>query len=149
MQKNVLDAGVFVEGRVATGVTTPGVAREARLPPEGLPGVEIMAPGGRWLEKARATAQKTGDLDVLSPADLEVVALALEIGGIVVTSDFAVQNVARAAGLEVEPLGKSIRKGIEWAWYCPACGRTTPRGGRKGECGVCGTEMKRRPRKGK
>jgi len=70
-------------------------------------------------------------------------ALALEIGGKVATNDFAVQNVAEALGIEFIPVGKRIRRKIEWEWYCPACGR---RYGKKGICEFCGTKLKRRPK---
>lgn len=139
MEKNtVLDAGVFVEGRFMKGATTPGVADEVDVPPT----VDVLAPGREAMGGARKAAEKSGDLDVLSRADLEVLALALEKGWKVATSDFAVQNVAGELGLEVVPVGKAIRKRIEWVWYCPACGRKADR---KGVCEVCGTELKRKP----
>ncbi len=57
------------------------------------------------LQKARQAASETGDLSVLSPADLDVLAKALEYGATVATDDYAVQNVALHLGLKIEPIG--------------------------------------------
>ena len=138
--KRVLDAGAFIEGRnLDDGITTPAVEKETKVPEV----VEIFSPRPEFVEKIREIALKTGDLDVLSRADLEVLALALQKNGIVVSNDFAVQNVASAAGLEIEDSGKQISRRIQWMWYCPACGLT---GRQKGICDRCGTELKRKPR---
>lgn len=135
----MLDAGVFVEGRAVEGITTPAVAEEVRIPPT----IEVRKPSEKCVRVVKEKARETGDLDVLSRADIEVLALALEIGGKVATNDFAVQNVAEALGIEFIPVGKRIRRKIEWEWYCPACGR---RYGKKGICEFCGTKLKRRPK---
>ena len=130
---------MFVEGRSIEGITSPLICEEVDVPLN----VRIVKPAGKFLRKVEEKARETGDLDVLSRADLEIIALALQKKGVLVTNDFAVQNVAEALGIEVEKLGKGIRKIIRWEWYCPACGR---RYERKGICEVCGTELKRRPK---
>ncbi|MBR9682025.1 MAG: hypothetical protein GOV00_04500 [Candidatus Altiarchaeota archaeon] len=137
-KQRVLDAGVFIEGGNLEGITPPAVAKETEVPPI----VEIVAPNDTKLKAVMETAEKTGDLDVLSRADVEVLALALQIDGIVCTNDFAVQNVAKKLKLEVEGVSREISKEIKWCWYCPACGWKRAR---KGECERCGTETKRRP----
>ncbi len=136
--RRVLDSGAFIEGRDLNGVTAPAVAEETEVPPV----VEIIAPAPENIKKVEKAAEATGDLDVLSRADVEVLALALQTGGAVVTNDFAVQNVAKKLGVEVEASGKQIKKEIKWVWYCPACGWKRRR---KGVCERCGTETKRRP----
>jgi UPF0271 protein len=135
----VLDAGVFIEGHSFHGITSESVADETAVPPT----VEVLSPKKEFVAKARAAARETGDLDVLSSADIDIIALALQFNGIVVTSDFAVQNTAEHLGLEWEGAGKGITEKIDWIWYCPACNRTAPK---KGECVFCGTETKRRPK---
>ncbi|PSG96050.1 DNA-binding protein [Thermoplasmatales archaeon SW_10_69_26] len=92
----------------------------------------------------RDYAEETGDLDVLSDTDIEVVALAGEEEAVLVSDDYAVQNVAK--GMDIEVRGhaqEGISEEREWIWYCPGCGEHE--GDRKGECPVCGTELKRRP----
>ena len=130
---------MFIEGRAVDGVTVEGVVREARVPPT----IKVMRPSEKSISKVKEAAEKSGDLDVLSRTDIEVLALALDLNGTVVTNDFAVQNVASALGLKFEPVGREIRKQVRWEWYCPACGRTY---NRKGECEYCGTPLKRRPK---
>ena len=130
---------MFVEGRNIEGITSPLICEEVDVPLN----VRVVKPAGEFVRKVEEKAEETGDLDVLSRADIEIIALALQEKGVLVTNDFAVQNVAEALGIKVEKLGKGIRKRIRWEWYCPACGR---RYKRKGICEVCGTELKRRPR---
>jgi UPF0271 protein len=92
----------------------------------------------------REFAEETGDLDVLSETDVAVLALAGDEEAVLVTDDYAVQNVAKGLGVEVRGHAKEgISEEREWIWYCPGCGQHE--GDRKGECPVCGTELKRRP----
>ena len=136
----VLDSGAFIESRFLKGVTTPGVAREARVPAD----IEIREPRKDSLSAIEKAARETGDLDVLSPADREVLALAYEIGATLVTNDFAVQNVASRMGIDWESTEKGISRNIKWGWYCPACWKKAQK---KGVCEFCGTKTKRRPAK--
>lgn len=46
------------------------------------------------------TAQKSGDLPVLSHADIEAIALALPKSATLVTDDYAMQNVAEYLGIK-------------------------------------------------
>ena len=135
----VLDAGAFVESSFLKGVTAPGVAKETKVPPD----IEIRIPKKESLAAVETAAGKSGDLDVLSRADKEVLALAYELKAILVTNDFAVQNVASRMGLSWEPTEKGIKEEIKWEWFCPACWKKS-RG--KGACEFCGTLTKRRPK---
>jgi rRNA maturation endonuclease Nob1 len=40
-----------------------------------------------------------------------------------------------------------IKHLLEWIRYCPACYREYPADGSSRKCLVCGTELKRKPRK--
>ena len=135
----VLDAGVFIEGLLINGVTTTKVAEEVDIPF----GTEIMDPKQASIKTVAENARKSGDLSVLSSADLSILALAFEIKGIVVTNDFAVQNVASKLKIGWEGSSKSIKEEISWIWYCPAC---FARYEVKKVCDTCGTETKRRPK---
>ena len=137
----VLDAGVFIEGTLIEGVTSRTVAEETDVPPT----VRVFQPREESVEAVKAAARRTGDLDVLSRADLDVLALAYELHGVVVTNDFAIQNVASEMGISWEG-SKGISRKIDWEWYCPACWKKYPR---RGVCEVCGTPTKRRPKKTK
>lgn len=138
----VLDTGVFIEGTIVKGVTSRSVAAETDVPVT----VRTFQPRQEAVEAVKAAATKTGDLDVLSAADTDVLALAYELHGTVVTNDFAIQNVASQMGISWEGTGKAISKEITWEWYCPACWKKFKV---RGECDVCGTATKRRPKKAK
>ncbi len=137
----VLDARALMDGDFE-GVSSPRVAGEVEVPPN----LEIIEPRREFIDRVRKAAAETGDVDVLSPADIEILALALQVGGRLVSDDFAVQNVAEKLGIEWESVERRIRKAFRWEWYCPAC-RKRHRG--KQECEKCGTITKRRPKKQK
>jgi len=142
----VLDSGAFIESSFLKGVTTPGVAKETKVPAD----IEIREPRKDSISAIEKVARETGDLDVLSPADREVLALAYEMSATLVTNDFAVQNVASRMKIDWESTEKGISRNIKWEWYCPACWKKAIQPGkrsRKGVCEFCGTETKRRPAK--
>ena len=97
------------------------------------------------LEEARAL----GDKVVLSKTDTSVVALALDLSKegktpIIVSDDYAVQNVAEALKLNYQSLATfGIRQKFNWVLYCPACFRKYS--GEMQDCLVCGTKLKRKP----
>jgi UPF0271 protein len=97
-----------------------------------------------------------GDAVVLSKADIEVLALALDLKetGLtpaIVSDDYAIQNVSETLGIEHASLATfGISQKFDWIYYCPACFRryTTEDAGQT--CRVCGTPLKRKVvRKGK
>ena len=98
----------------ARHLTTPKVIEEVRdresrraleeLLETGL--LEVEEPGPGWLEKARGAARRAGVEKRLSPADLEVLALALSLGPgtLLATDDYSLQRAAAAAGLRIVPI---------------------------------------------
>jgi len=112
--------------------------------------LSIQDPLPEYLKKARTAASKTGDLDVLSDADVELLALGIwkdEQGFDVniVSSDFALLNTAKSIGFSVEEIGKRMTHQIKWMLRCPACGHQTSLSASR-QCPVCGTDMKRVPK---
>ena len=104
--------------------------------------VKVSDPRPDSVKKARAAAGETGDLLSLSAADLDVLALALERKGVIVSDDYAIQNVARRLGLQFSVAAQDgIKKEIVWEKKCPGCGRTQPQERRV--CNVCGSKLKR------
>ena len=103
--------------------------------------------------RVKSAAIRSGDRSVLSENDIELVALALtkeEEGGrnvVLVSTDFAVLNLASHCRLNIlDPSGKFSHK-ITWVLKCPACKHEPKTVTRETECPVCGTEMRRRPLK--
>ena len=74
----------------------------------------VESPSPQSRKAAEKGARETGDIRTLSTADLDVLAKALEYGGVLATDDYALQNVALQLGLKIEPIGqpriKRIRK---------------------------------------
>ena len=112
--------------------------------------LKIQSPTSQSLKRIRGCAEALGDKVVLSKADASVLALALDLFGeggspIVVSDDYAVQNVAEGIGIAYQSLATlGIRQKFEWAYYCPACFKRYP-GGEVEVCQVCGTKLKRKP----
>ena len=82
------------------------VFEEIRYPSERLKialwEVEIINPKKRFVKKVMNEAKKIGYLERLSKADIDVLALALERKGVILTNDFAIQNVARRLKIKFE-----------------------------------------------
>jgi len=115
--------------------------------------VKIKLPSKEFQAKTEAIANRVGDSFKLSEADRQLLALALELkeSGCttqIVTDDYSIQNVATQIGIEFVSLATfGIKRLFEWIRYCPACFKQYPAGSKSNECQVCGTVLKRKPRK--
>ena len=115
--------------------------------------LKVKAPSEEFLNKVKASASKVGDSFLLSETDSQLLALALELKATgyapqIVTDDYSIQNVATQLGIEFLALATfGIKRLLEWIRYCPACHREYPVNCSSKECLVCGTELKRKPRR--
>ncbi|MEM2319598.1 MAG: ribonuclease VapC [Candidatus Bathyarchaeia archaeon] len=113
--------------------------------------LKVKMPKDSFLEKAKTSAVTVGDAYFLSEADLQVLALALQLKAegftpLVATDDYSIQNVARYLGIMHVSLATfGIRAFLKWVRYCPACRRKYPANYNLRTCEVCGTELKRKP----
>lgn len=146
----VADSSVFILGKRLEGelITVPAVERElkdirSRLLLQ-ISGARVESPSVDALKRATRAARETGDIRVLSQADLEVLAKALEYQARLATDDYAVQNVALYLGIPIEPIGQPlIKRGMKRVSRCLACGATFD-----GEaCPDCGTPIRRKKRR--
>ncbi|MCL4307383.1 MAG: hypothetical protein M1302_03800 [Candidatus Thermoplasmatota archaeon] len=151
-KKLILDTSAILSRRVSlmqgNVVTTPSVLDEIRLGKiaryTGFSSdmMDILAPGRESLSAAREAAEATGDLHELSSTDLDVIALCLDLHGILVTDDYAMQNVASRLGLEFMGADlKPIDRDIRWQYRCTGCGKTFQQ--HVEICPVCGHQTKR------
>lgn len=109
--------------------------------------LQIIDPQKRFVDKAVEKASQTGDLADLSDEDLSIIGLSLEIGGDLVTDDFAVSNVAKQLGIKVIPImTKGISKILQQSSYCIVC-RQEYEGVVR--CPLCGTLLKKKSVKSK
>ena len=113
----------------------------------------IKQPSEDSRKRVEACATTVGDTFFLSETDKQLLALALELKASarvaqIVTDDYSIQNVATRLGIEFTSLATfGIRRVLEWIRYCPACHREYPANYASTDCTVCGTELKRKPRK--
>lgn len=108
--------------------------------------VKVPSPRGRGtVDEASA---KTGDKGYVSQADRDVVALAWDLkqsglDPVIVSDDYAVQNLAEHLGLNYGSLANfGIVHKFQWIMHCPACHRRYK--GPEKKCRVCGTELRRK-----
>ena len=98
-------------------------------------------------------SKKVGDIRYLSEADLQVLALALELKNegltpLIVTDDYSIQNVANKIGIDFTSLMTfGIKYRFKWVIYCPGCYHKYPPDYKFKTCEICGTELKRKPKK--
>jgi len=115
--------------------------------------LKVKTPSEEALNKAKASAITVGDSFFLSETDTQLLALALEIKAAgdrphIVSDDYSIQNVATKMGIEFTALATfGIRRLLEWVRYCPACRREYAADYGSTTCIICGTELKRKPRK--
>ena len=113
----------------------------------------VRKPAEESLKKVEECAIQVGDSFFLSETDKQVLALALELKTTacepqIVTDDYSIQNVAKRLGIEFTSLATfGIRRVLEWIRYCPACHREYTANCASTECAICGTNLKRKPRK--
>jgi UPF0271 protein len=115
--------------------------------------VLVKRPSEESLKKVEECAVQVGDSFFLSEADKQLLSLALELKTTacdtkIVTDDYSIQNVCTRLGLEFISLATlGIRRVLEWIRYCPACHREYAANCVSIECTICGTKLKRKPRK--
>jgi len=150
----VLDASAFIHDYATTEPTAsvPQVRDELtagsvyRFDAMEGAGMRLQLPDPASVARVQQAASASGDLATLSGTDVQLLAAALELGGVLVTDDYAMQNVADGLGLETEVIA---RGGIDevrvWGFQCAGCGRSFDE--RHDRCPVCGAELTRkRPR---
>jgi UPF0271 protein len=148
--KQILDSSVFFLDRPVTGgaCTTPSVVEElrdlrskCRFETLLATGLIVMEPSDPSRARVRKAARETGDAPVLSPTDVDLLALALDLEGTVVTDDFAIQNVAQRLRIPVEVIQHRRAKFRQWKYRCSGCGRYFKN---EGTCEFCGAPIKRK-----
>ena len=113
----------------------------------------IRKPKSSVLQEILEASRKVGDMRYLSEADLQVLALALELKGrglspLIITDDYSIQNVANKIDVEFTSLLTfGIKFRFKWILYCPACYRKYPSDYKFKICEICGTTLKRKPKK--
>lgn len=151
--KYVLDASAIISGFVEEkGYTVPEVLREVRdyaseftmksLIVSGK--LDVRGPSKEAVQKVEEAVRKTKDS--LSETDVQVIALALDLDGCVVSGDYGIQNVCRVLGIPYVSVGaEGIGQVFEWMFVCVGCGREYEE--YVEECPFCGNRVEKK-RKG-
>ncbi|MBS7658669.1 MAG: hypothetical protein QW476_03875 [Candidatus Bathyarchaeia archaeon] len=159
----VLDSSAFIAGFDLINIqaySPPLVIEE--LPKEGPIALRVKAlqetkklnikkPSENSEKKVYEVSVKIGDKNVLSKADLQLLALAFELKTegfepIILTDDYAIQNVAYFLQLNFSSIATfGISKPLKWVIYCPACFKKYDVN--KTVCDTCGTKLKRKAEK--
>ncbi|MBP2030564.1 UPF0271 protein [Methanohalophilus levihalophilus] len=148
----VADTAVFINRyrKNAPFVTVPGVVEELRSRESSIEGLLAIESGARveqpdpeTVAEIHQMAKNTRDIEELSGTDIDILAKALEYRdkAVLLTDDYAVQNVALLLGIEVKPVSqKKIKDRIIWGKRCIGCRRKFDSGD---ECPVCGSALKK------
>jgi UPF0271 protein len=113
--------------------------------------IKVVTPDTAFLDRVKTSATAVGDTVFLSEADVQVLALALELktegcSTLLVTDDYSMQNVANQMNVQFTSLATfGIRFRLQWVRYCPACHKKYPPDHKFKTCQICGTELKRKP----
>jgi endoribonuclease Nob1 len=155
----VLDASAFYAGVPYTNttenlITTPDVISEVSNERTrsliALSKINVWQATPEAFKRVKDAAKSTGDNN-MSKADLSVLALCLSIAAdgneaILLSDDFAVENVASRLGIKARPLmTNGITSAAEWVFFCPACGKKYSK--QRPDCLVCGTKLEKRLKK--
>ena len=156
----ILDTSAILSGKPiclddSKMVTTPGVSDE--LKPGGRDyqmfqflkekGLVIHAPSKKSIDEINIVSAKSGDANRLSTADIEILALALDINknedaeASILTDDYSIQNVASTLNIKYQSFSqKGIKKKFKWQYRCPGCKKQFKE--TVTICPICGTETR-------
>ncbi len=115
--------------------------------------VKVKTPTEDSILLIKASASQSGDYHKLSDADMQLLSLAQQMktegySPQIVSDDYSIQNVSKQLGIEFSALATfGIKRQLEWIRYCPACYKQYPADSKFKECQVCGTELKRKPKR--
>ncbi len=145
----VLDSSVLYYGKDLPTeyecIVTPGVVHELREHGMGeridlLLDTKIreLSPSILSVKSVREAADRTGDVRRLSETDIEILAMAYELGYELVTDDYSIQNLARVLGVKTRGMEHAgIKEVFEWQAKCTGCGKVFD--AQVKICDVCGS----------
>ena len=164
MKALVLDTSAFVMGLNPSALNLPSYSVSSvldELSPNSLPytrfstsrdlgQLTVKKPTSSSMKTVQEASSRVGDAVVLSTADTEVLALALDLkkNGLspaIVSDDYAIQNVSETLDIDHASLATfGIAQKFDWIYYCPACFRKYAAEDAGRACRVCGTLLKRK-----
>jgi UPF0271 protein len=108
-------------------------------------GLRIMAPSMKSMQLVSEGAKRTGDINRLSEPDLELLSLALELDGVIMTDDYSIQNLASEMNIRFISVDQQkITNVITWQYQCKGCAQIFEE--KQKDCPVCGSQLRFRPK---
>ncbi|MGQ0795189.1 MAG: NOB1 family endonuclease [Nitrosopumilaceae archaeon] len=102
----------------------------------------ILVPESKYINKVLSKSRETGDSQNLSASDISVVALCLQLRGVLISDDFSVLNLAKQLNLSVSPvMTDGIKRVAKWIYFCSGCERTFSK---ISTCPLCGNRLSRK-----
>jgi endoribonuclease Nob1 len=166
LRRVVLDTSAFIQGYNLSSeeeyYTVPEVLEEIReelgiLRYEGAKAsgkLKETRPDTIWVKEIDDEAKSTGEAHKLSQTDKKLLALGLQLktsgeAPTIISDDYSVQNMASRLGLRfASQATRGIKRVLEWSIYCPGCRKSFNSQQEDNICPVCGTELKRKPKRG-
>ena len=148
---NILDSSAFINEYHTTEqiATIPKVQSELegeaayRFDALEGSGMHLHIPEQNTVERIERAAKETGDLAELSDTDIGLVGAAFELDGVLVTDDYAMQNVAEKLDVSVDVIAREgISEQRDWRFQCAGCGREFDEN--HDRCPVCGSSLSRK-----
>jgi UPF0271 protein len=154
----ILDTSLLLGGkdppRDGRWATTPEAAaevspggRDARRYEDWISvGLQIRSAGSDAVTRVEDVALAAGNLARLSPADVTLAALALELQGHLITDDYTLLDVAKRLSITTRTVNTpGIQGALDFKPRCTGCGRWFETMPKAEECIVCGSPVKPKP----
>ena len=104
-------------------------------------GAKIEKVDKRFLDVVETKAKETGDIGRLSRTDINVIGLALQEKGTIVSDDYSIQNLAHYMNIDFLSIAeKGIKEEFSWRYRCSGCGRYYRR--YMDVCPICGSKIR-------
>ena len=161
----ILDTSAFIQGYNLSidedYYTVPEVLEEIRevlgkMRYEGAKSsgkLQEITPEKKWSDELEVKSRSAGEAHKLSSTDKQLLSLGLKLKSegkepTIVSDDFSVQNMAARLGFRfVSQVTKGIKNVVNWGIYCPGCRKKFDAPQEDNVCPICGTELKRKPRR--
>lgn len=101
--------------------------------------LKVYAPSKESMRKIENFVKETGD--DLSVTDKKLLALALDVDGVLLTEDYDIQNVAKALEIKFSSIAtEGIEEVYTWKKLCKGCKKEYPID-YEGTCEICGSQV--------
>lgn len=107
-------------------------------------GLMVYQPGKESVDTIIQKSVISGDRQVLSETDIDLLALALEYSGTLYTDDFAIQNCAHHMNISISPLIQRKAERRRWKIRCTGCGKYYDEYPPDMHCQICGAMVRRK-----